>query len=321
MAADRIPDELWRAILNNDRSHDHQFVYAIRTTGIFCKPSCKSKIPKKENVRIFRSPEEALEANFRPCKRCMPTDERLPEQAWVEQIAAYLDRHFTQSLTLQTIAAMCHGSPHHLHRTFKRVKGVTPAEYIRQRRIKKSMEALLDTDLAISEIARSVGMPNTAYFITLFKANGRKHDERISAGSSKTVHHPHAVRRILDRPDPIPDRGRNVSPEEGVLFRERIRPVMAEFEALSEAVAEAEAAVDASGEAAADVAAGASGEAAADVTATSQPLPCTCGRPARCARRPARCSARACRRERRRHPFAAGCADGRTVRVGAAFSR
>jgi AraC family transcriptional regulator of adaptative response / methylphosphotriester-DNA alkyltransferase methyltransferase len=169
MAADRIPDELWRAILSNDRSYDHQFVYAIRTTGIFCKPSCKSKIPKKENVRIFRSPEEALEANFRPCKRCKPTDERLPDQAWAEQIAAYLDRHFTQPLTLRTIATMCHGSPHHLHRTFKRVKGVTPAEYIRQRRIEKSKQALLETDLAISEIARSVGMANTAYFITLFK--------------------------------------------------------------------------------------------------------------------------------------------------------
>ena len=93
----------------------------------------------------------------------------MPDQAWVEQIVAYLDRHFSEPLTLQTIAAMCHGSPHHLHRTFKRIKGVTPAEYIRQRRIETSMEALLETDLAVSEIARSVGMPNAAHFITLFK--------------------------------------------------------------------------------------------------------------------------------------------------------
>lgn len=169
MKVDRLSDEIWKAIVSNDASYDNVFFYAIRTTGIFCKPSCKSRILKKENVYIFQNAEEALSANFRPCKRCKPTDERLPDQTWVDQITDYIDRHYPENLTLQIIAEMCHGSPYHLHRTFKRITGITPSEYIQQRRIKKAVKALIETDQTIQEIAKSVGIPNTPYFITIFK--------------------------------------------------------------------------------------------------------------------------------------------------------
>ena len=169
MKVDRLSDEIWKAIVSNDASYDNVFFYAIRTTGIFCKPSCKSRILKKENVYIFQIAEDALSANFRPCKRCKPTDERLPDQTWVDQITDYIDRHYPENLTLQIIAEMCHGSPYHLHRTFKRITGITPSEYIQQRRIKKAVKALIETDQTIQEIAKSVGIPNTPYFITIFK--------------------------------------------------------------------------------------------------------------------------------------------------------
>lgn len=169
MKVNRIPDELWNAIISNDHSYDNRFFYAIATTGIFCKPSCKSKNPNKKNVYIFQNATEALEANFRPCKRCKPTDELLPDQAWVEQITEYIHIHYAEHLTLQTIADMCHGSPYHLHRTFKRIKGITPAEYIQQLRIHKAVQAILETDQTIHEIAKSVGISSTPYFITLFK--------------------------------------------------------------------------------------------------------------------------------------------------------
>ncbi|SFJ81632.1 bifunctional transcriptional activator/DNA repair enzyme AdaA [Thermoflavimicrobium dichotomicum] len=166
---ENIPDEIWRAIVHNDSSYDNKFFYGVKTTGIFCRPSCKSRPPKMENVRIFQSAQQAISENFRPCKRCKPTGQRLPDEDWVAQITQFIDRNYSETLTLETLADMCHGSPYHLHRTFKRIKGITPAEYIRQTRISNAIQYLTTTDRTISEIALAVGIPNIAYFITLFK--------------------------------------------------------------------------------------------------------------------------------------------------------
>ncbi|MEH7335826.1 bifunctional transcriptional activator/DNA repair enzyme AdaA [Neobacillus drentensis] len=164
-----ITDEKWQAIISNDASYNNHFFYAVKTTGIFCKPSCKSRIPKKENVRIFQNAEEALSAHFRPCKRCKPTNERLPDNEWVELITEYIDKNYTEKLTLETLAEMSHGSPYHLHRTFKRVTGISPVEYIQRIRINTARNLLLQSDLAIAEIGKEVGIPNIPYFVTLFK--------------------------------------------------------------------------------------------------------------------------------------------------------
>lgn len=164
-----LTDERWQAILLNDASYDDQFIYAVKTTGIFCKPSCKSKDPKKENVRIFQNAQHALSAHFRPCKRCKPTGQRLPDYDWVEQITHFIEMNYREKLTLDTLADMCHGSPYHLHRTFKRIKGMTPVEYIQQWRINQAITALLHSEEPIAVIASSVGIPNTPYFITLFR--------------------------------------------------------------------------------------------------------------------------------------------------------
>ncbi|TDG00986.1 bifunctional transcriptional activator/DNA repair enzyme AdaA [Paenibacillus piri] len=165
----RMTDEKWCAIVNNDASYDDKFFYAVKTTGIFCRPSCKSKAPKLENVRIFSSAREALAESFRPCKRCRPTGERLPDYEWADQIVHYIDMNYSEKLTLETLADMCHGSPYHLQRTFKKVTGITPVEYIQQTRINKAKADLTGSRKQISDIALSVGMPNTPYFITLFK--------------------------------------------------------------------------------------------------------------------------------------------------------
>lgn len=164
-----ITDKQWQAIVQCDASFDDQFIYAIKTTGIFCRPSCKSRVPKKENVRIFQNAQQALLANFRPCKRCKPTGERLPDHEWVELITQYIDNNYMEQLTLQTLADVCHGSPYHLHRTFKRITGMTPVQYIQQTRINNAKELLIHSDKGIVDIAINVGMTNVPYFITLFK--------------------------------------------------------------------------------------------------------------------------------------------------------
>ena len=166
---ERISEEKWQAIISNDASYDGKFIYAVKTTGIFCRPSCKSKAPNKENVKLFENPEQARSAHFRPCKRCKPTGERLPDDEWVVLITQCIENHYKETLTLEILAEMCHGSPYHLQRTFKRIMGMTPMEYIQQTRMAKAQEYLAETNQPVSAIAANVGMPNASYFITLFK--------------------------------------------------------------------------------------------------------------------------------------------------------
>lgn len=164
-----LTDERLQAIINNDSSYDGQFYYAVQTTGIFCRPSCKSKPPKKENIGLFLTSDQALSANYRPCKRCKPTGQRLPDDEWIALVTEYIDRNYMKNLTLDILAAMSHGSPYHLHRTFKKVKAMTPVQYIQQRRIEHAKEQLITTKTAIADVGLSVGLANTPYFITLFK--------------------------------------------------------------------------------------------------------------------------------------------------------
>ncbi|MBH5320221.1 methylphosphotriester-DNA--protein-cysteine methyltransferase family protein [Paenibacillus sp. GSMTC-2017] len=159
----------WHAIIQNDATSDGTFFYAVKTTGIFCRPSCKSKPPNRENIAIFPNALAAERANFRACKRCKPTGQRLPDEEWIKRITDYIDNHFVDTITLGKLADIAHGSPFHLHRTFKRISGVTPSAYINQLRIAAAKTKLIETDLTISLIGESVGMANTPYFITMFK--------------------------------------------------------------------------------------------------------------------------------------------------------
>ncbi|MEG0385104.1 MAG: bifunctional transcriptional activator/DNA repair enzyme AdaA [Solibacillus sp.] len=165
----QLTDERWQAITRNDKSYDEVFIYAVKSTGICCRPSCKSREPKKENVRIFNDVNEAIAEGFRPCKRCKPGGIHLPDEEWVTQIKVYINTDYYKPLSLEILADVCHGSPYHLHRTFKRIARLTPVEYIQQVRISNAMKELKTSDKSIAEIGFSVGFPNTPYFITLFK--------------------------------------------------------------------------------------------------------------------------------------------------------
>ncbi|MBE7128361.1 Ada metal-binding domain-containing protein [Bacillus mycoides] len=164
-----VTNEYWQAIIYNDSTYDDKFFYAVKSTGIFCRPSCKSRIPNKNNVRIFLKTEQALHENFRPCKRCKPNGLTLPNEEWVEQIKEYIQKHYCDVLTLDLLAEICHGSPYHLQRTFKKIVGISPIEYIQQFRIKKATEYLSHTNQSIMEISTDVGIENPDYFATLFK--------------------------------------------------------------------------------------------------------------------------------------------------------
>ncbi|MBB5181337.1 AraC family transcriptional regulator of adaptative response / methylphosphotriester-DNA alkyltransferase methyltransferase [Planomicrobium koreense] len=164
-----VPDTFWNAIVDNDVCFDDQFFYGVQTTGIFCRPSCKSRLPKRENVRIFKNAYVALDENFRPCKRCRPDGLNLPAEEWINQVAGWIDVHFTETVALETLAETFHGSPYHLQRLFTQFKGQSPLAYAQQKRLEKALQLLQASDLPIAEIAGSAGFGSTAYFITFFK--------------------------------------------------------------------------------------------------------------------------------------------------------
>ena len=164
-----VTDEQWQAVITNDAAYDGTFYYAVKTTGIFCRPSCKSRPPKRENIGAFVSADEALAAQYKPCKRCKPTGTRLPDEEWISLVTHYIDTHYAESLSLDSLASISHGSPYHLHRTFKRVTGMTPVEYIQQVRMGRAQEMLRSSQQTVKDIGVSVGFSNTPYFITLFK--------------------------------------------------------------------------------------------------------------------------------------------------------
>lgn len=164
-----VSDEQWRAIAGNDASYDGRFFYAVKTTRIFCRPSCKSRLPKRENIGFFQTADQALAADYRPCKRCRPTGAALPDEEWIALVTDYVDAHCEEALSLDDLAQLSHGTPYHLHRTFRRIKGMTPVHYIQQVRIEKAKTLLHGTRQTVAEIGEAVGLSNTPYFITLFK--------------------------------------------------------------------------------------------------------------------------------------------------------
>lgn len=133
-------DAAWRAVLSRDRTADGRFVTGVLTTGIYCRPSCAARHPKRENVRFFATGKEAREIRLRPCLRCSPDDISRETEALAKAFRL-LERPETPP-SLAEIAVAVGYSPHHFHRLFKRATGVTPAEYARGRRALQMTESL-----------------------------------------------------------------------------------------------------------------------------------------------------------------------------------
>ena len=130
-------DRAWRAVVQRDDRFDGTFVYAVRSTGVYCRPSCASRKPLRTNVRFFTAPGEAEAAGFRACRRCRPTDASFKEagDASIEQARDFLDRHADRTVSLRELAEQVNLSPSHLQRSFKRVTGLSPKEYQDARRV------------------------------------------------------------------------------------------------------------------------------------------------------------------------------------------
>lgn len=162
-------DVMWQAVQTSDPSYDGKFFYAVKTTGIFCRPSCKSKVPIRENVQYYPLFTMALSEGFRPCKRCRPDLLEAPsEEDIVRSALTYLQNRFSNPIPLDQLAMEVGMSKYHLQRTFKKVVGLTPMEYVTKLRIDKALSLLKDADLSITEIGHEVGYQSSSYFSELF---------------------------------------------------------------------------------------------------------------------------------------------------------
>ena len=133
------PDFAWAAFLRRDRTLDGQFIGAVKTTRIYCKPSCPVRHPKRENVRFYRTADEARAAGFRACMRCRPDDIGRDEIAVARALKLLASE---APPALGQLARHVGYAPHHFHRLFKRATGVTPAGYARGLRAERAEQAL-----------------------------------------------------------------------------------------------------------------------------------------------------------------------------------
>jgi AraC family transcriptional regulator of adaptative response/methylated-DNA-[protein]-cysteine methyltransferase len=135
----------WQAVVDRDASLDGAFVFAVSSTGIFCRPSCPAKRPRRENVRFFDRPAAAEQAGYRACLRCRPkAADGNPQSALVRAICRYIEQHIEDRLTLNLLGKEFRLSPFHLQRTFKAALGVSPKAYIdacRLRQVKQNLQA------------------------------------------------------------------------------------------------------------------------------------------------------------------------------------
>lgn len=143
-----------------DRSRDGQFVGAVKTTGIYCKPSCPARRPKRENVEFFWTCAEARAAGYRACMRCLPDDVSRDAVA----VASALDILGREdSVSLEDLAERVGYAPHHFHRLFKRHIGVTPAAYVRQLRSQRAIKAL-DDNVRVTDAIYDAGYSGPSRF-------------------------------------------------------------------------------------------------------------------------------------------------------------
>lgn len=136
-------EELWSAVENRDASRDGEFFYGVMTTGVYCRPSCASRLALRKNVRFFSTAEDAERAGLRPCKRCRPTgaSANVLNQV-VHELARQIEAQPEQSISLGQLAKRAGYSPFHLQRSFKAIMGSSPKEYqtaARVRMLKKEL--------------------------------------------------------------------------------------------------------------------------------------------------------------------------------------
>ncbi len=186
-------DPRWMAVAARAGGADGTFYYSVSTTGVYCRPSCGARLPKPENVRFHTTREDAERAGFRPCKRCKPDEPSFTERYAVKIADAC--RAIERSETAPSLAALAKRaalSPHHFHRVFKTVTGLTPRGYGAAHRAKRVREEL-QTARSVTEAIYEAGFQSSGRFYestagmlgmtpTEYRAGGARTEIRFAVG-------------------------------------------------------------------------------------------------------------------------------------------
>jgi AraC family transcriptional regulator of adaptative response/methylated-DNA-[protein]-cysteine methyltransferase len=155
-------EEMRRAVERHDADYDGLFFFAVRTTGVFCRPSCRSRRPLPRNCAYFSTSSEAVRAGYRPCKRCRPADAARLQPAWVRPLLARLESSPVERLSDGDLRAMGL-SPHRVRRLFRQVYGMTFQAYARRRRLGEAAGRIKE-GMSVTATALSSGYESMSGF-------------------------------------------------------------------------------------------------------------------------------------------------------------
>lgn len=174
----------WEAVISNDAIYDGRFFYAVKSTGVFCRPSCKSRPPLKENVEFFDTAEAAQEAGYRPCKRCRPDlIDFQPLMVIAEEAKAAIDTYYKERDALSEALNKIGITQRRLVDIFRQQYKVTPSEYADKLRIRAAKERLINSDDSLINIALFLGFDSVSAFYGFF----RKH-MHMTPGEYRQLH-------------------------------------------------------------------------------------------------------------------------------------
>ncbi len=180
-------DARWHQVLARDPAADGAFVFAVKTTGIYCRPSCPARRPSPANVDFYDSSTQAEDAGFRPCKRCKPNESQTQATAKIVEACRFIEN--SDGLpTLDLIAQHVGLSRHHFHRLFKQALGVTPRQYAVAQRNQR-LRAQLDKGHSVTEAIFGAGYnASSRFYATSNKVLGMTPSRYRAGGANADIH-------------------------------------------------------------------------------------------------------------------------------------
>jgi AraC family transcriptional regulator of adaptative response/methylated-DNA-[protein]-cysteine methyltransferase len=239
LAATIQADARWASVLARDVQADGKFFFAVKTTGVYCRPSCAARVPRPENVQFFSTRDKAELAGFRPCKRCQPDRESRAEQnaARIASVCRLIEES-EEAPKLKQMASLAGLSPYYFHRVFREVTGLTPREYTSAQREQRVRQELANKE-TVTEAIYEAGYNSSGRFYeaanrvlgmtpTSYRAGGVSAEMRVavgecSLGSILVAQSARGVCAILlgDDPDQLMRDLQNMFPRANVIAGDR----------------------------------------------------------------------------------------------------